>query len=601
LKRKSSMLPHECLANVLYIDLANKRSRVESRPELFEKHIGGAGVAIRLLAEECPQGCDPLSPENPIIFAVGPLTGLFPLASKTVAMFKSPLTGNLGESHCGGRSAVAIRLAGYGAIVIKGAGQMPLYLSIQGDKVFFRDASSIWGMQNSMTVGRIIRDNETGSGQRTIMRIGGAGEKLVSYACVTTETYRHFGRLGLGAVFGSKKLKAIVVSGKRSLPVSDRPAYREIYDEIYERAVGSSVMKKYHDLGTAENVIPLNALGGLPTRNLQQARFEQASAISGETFAEQYLGRRLACSHCPVGCIHIAALREPYTDEEYFYKTHMISYDYEPIYSLGSMLGLGHAADFLRLMEQVEIFALDAMSAGVVLAWATEAQQKNLISEKETGGLKFAWGDWQTYIQAIKKIVSQPNDFYRALARGVEYASSSYGGKDFALAFGGNEMPGYHTGAATYAGVLLGARHSHLDNAGYSVDQKLMNKPSPSPAELARSLLTEEQWRQVLSSLVVCFFARGIYEPERVCRALRVPGLNFGLEDLQRVGREILTAKYNFKRREGFSLEGQRLPGRIFETPSATGKIEEDYLRQTIEQGKQLLRAYNPSLDDITV
>lgn len=136
--------------------------------------------------EECTEGCDPLSAENPVMFAVGPLTGLFPLASKTVAMFKSPHTGDMGESHCGGRSAVAICMAGYGAVVIKGSSSTPLYLAVHNNKVYFCDASSIWGIDNSFTVGRIVRENEPGAGLRTIMRIGGAGEKLVSYACVTT-------------------------------------------------------------------------------------------------------------------------------------------------------------------------------------------------------------------------------------------------------------------------------------------------------------------------------------------------------------------------------------------------------------------------------
>ncbi len=217
----------------------------------------------------------------------------------------------------------------------------------------FRDAATLWGMGNSFTVGRIIRENEAGAGLRTIMRIGRAGEKLVSYACVTTETYRHFGRLGLGAVFGSKKLKAVVISGKRSLPISDGKQYRKVYAEIYQAAVSSEVMKKYHDLGTAGNVLALNELGALPTKNLKEARFAGASKISGELFAEEYLGRRLACSHCPVGCIHIAALREPYADKAYFYKTSMIAYDYEPIYALGSMLGGSDPESFLKLMDLV--------------------------------------------------------------------------------------------------------------------------------------------------------------------------------------------------------------------------------------------------------
>src|SRR4030043_335439 len=225
------MLKNDPLANILYVDLSKKNFWVDNRQDLFEKYIGGTGVATQLLHEECPKGCDPLNAENPIIFAVGPMTAFFPLASKTVAMFKSPHTGNLGESHCGGRSAIAIRMAGYGAIVIKGSSDNPLYLAIHGNRVYFRDASSLWGI-SAFTVGRIIREYEPGAGLRTIMRIGEAGEKLVSYSCVTTETYRHFGRLGLGAVFGSKKLKAVVVSGKSSLPIIDIKTNPQANDEI---------------------------------------------------------------------------------------------------------------------------------------------------------------------------------------------------------------------------------------------------------------------------------------------------------------------------------------------------------------------------------
>lgn len=583
------MLKNDSLENVLYIDLARRTFRVEKRPDLFERYLGGTGVATQLLHEECPEGCDPLGPDNPIIFAVGILTALFPLASKTVSMFKSPLTGNLGESHCGGRSAVSIRMAGYGAIVIMGASSMPVYLAIEGTRVHFRDASTLWGMGN-FSSGRIIREKETGSGLRTIMRIGKGGEKLIRYACVTTETFRHFGRLGLGAVFGSKKLKAVVVTGKSSLPIADKKIYRTLYDEVYTAAVDSPVMKKYHDLGTAENIEPLSAFGGLPTRNLTAARFEHAARMSGEAFAKQYLGRRLACSHCPVGCIHIAALREPYEDVSYFYKTSMISYDYEPIYALGTMLGISRPADFLRLMDRVEeAWGIDAMSLGVVLAWATEAFNQGLITKEETRGVRLKWGDVKAYIKAGGYIIDQPNAFYRALARGVEYAASVYGGEDFALSFGGNEMPGYHTGPGAYLGYLIGARHSHLDNAGYSFDQKTLVAKRMKPEAVIDALIAEERWRQILSSLVICFFARGIYTPELVTRLLAVAGIDLAIDDLQRIGREIHTEKFRFKIREGFALDTQRLPERIFETPAPVGDLDRTYLMKALAYAQETI------------
>jgi len=561
---------------------------VESRPDLFDRFIGGVGVGTQLLMENCPEGCDPFGPDNPIILTVGPLTGLFPLASKTVAMFKSPHTGNLGESHCGGRSAVSIRMAGYGAIVIQGASDLPVYLAIHGNQVFFRDASTLWGMGSSLTVGRIIRERESGPGLRTIMRIGRAGEKKVSYACVSVETYRHFGRLGLGAVFGSKMLKAIVVSGKRSLPVADPKDYRKVYRDIFKTAT-SGVTQKYHNLGTPQNVLPLNKLGAFPTRNLTSASFEEAEKISGEAFAEGYLGRRLACSHCPVACIHIAALREPHESEPFFYKTSMISYDYEPIYAMGGMLGVGDPEGLLRLLDRVEVLGVDAMSTGPVLAWATEALEKGLISEKDTDGLRLAWGDWKTYLEAVDRIVEQPTAMYSALARGVEHAAAVYGGQDFALAFGGNEMPGYHTGPAAHVGHLVGARHGHLDNAGYSIDQKVLVEKKISPEELGDSLIKEESWRQILSSLVICFFAREVFDSDTVLKCLRSAGLEFDAQDLAEIGKTIHREKFRFKTREGFSFDALRIPRRIFETKSPIPYLTEDYIRATIAHVKKKL------------
>ncbi|MEJ5310351.1 MAG: aldehyde ferredoxin oxidoreductase N-terminal domain-containing protein [Anaerolineae bacterium] len=577
------MLPHDPLKRILYIDLSRRSFEVRERPELFDESLGGSGVGIRLLEEECPVNADPLGPENPIIFTVGPLVGLYPLASKTVAMFKSPHTGNLGESHAGGRSAVSIRMAGYGAVVIRGASVMPVYLVIDEDGVRFRDASALWGTRSSYTTGSVLRVREGGSGTRSIMRIGRAGERLVSYACVITETYRHFGRLGLGAVFGSKQLKALVIEGKRTLPVADRRAFRQTYDAIYKAAVDSPLMQKYHELGTPINVLPLDAIGALPTRNLQSGRFEGAEAISGESLAANYLGRRVACAHCPVACIHLAALRIPYPNDPYFYKTLMLGYDHEPIFAAGSMLGLDSVPGMLQVMDEIEMQGLDVMSTGVTLAWATEALARGLINEADTDGVTLAFGDAAGYIEAVQRITTQPTDFYRALARGVEHAATIYGGRSFALAFGGNEMPGYHTGPACHVGWSVGARHSHLDNAGYSLDQNALKKGQTlTPEFIGETLLNEERWRQVLTSLVLCLFARGIYDRETVLGALAAAGFAWDAEDLERLGAETLRRKIAFKQREGFDFGALRIPQRIIETPSPGGPFDEAFVREAI-------------------
>jgi len=578
------------LSNVLYIDLSTKRFWVENRRDLFEEYIGGAGVAINLLREEVPRGADPLGPDNAVVLAVGPFNGVYPMASKTVAMFKSPLTGNLGESHAGGRSSVAIRLAGYGAIVVKGASDMPVWVAVRGRSVVFKDARAIWGMRSTHTVGRILREVEGVPGFRTIMRIGRAGERMVRYACVVVDTFRHFGRLGLGAVFGSKRLKALVVTGRGSVPIVDKGLYRKIYKQIYDQILESSATRKYHELGTAQNVLPLNELGALPTRNLKEARFEGARELSGENLAEKYLGRRVSCAHCPVACIHLAALREPYEKEPYFYKTTFVSYDYEPIYALGTMLGLTSAEGLLKLMDAVEVAGLDAMSTGVALAWMTEAYERGLIGAAETAGLQPRWGDYETYIKAVDLIVEQPNEFYRALAMGTSYAAKRYGGEDFALTFGGNEMPGYHTGPAAPLSFLVGARHSHLDSAGYSYDQKMVGKEVTAEG-IVDYILHEEAWRQVLTSLVLCLFARGIYDAKLVLEAFKPLGVEYAEDDLRRIGERIYALKIRYKVEEGFDLSQLKFPKRIFETPTPHGYLKPELLDSALKIYREKVEA----------
>lgn len=577
------------LSRVLYIDLSTKRFWIEERGDLFEKYLGGTGVATQLLHEECPKGIDPLSPENPIIFAIGPLTGVYPFASKTVAMFKSPHTGDLGESHAGGRSAIAIRMAGYGAIVIKGKSEFPIYLSIKDKKVEFKDAATLWGMKSSYTVGDVIRENETEPGLRSIMRIGLAGEKMVTYAGVVTETYRHFGRMGLGAVFGSKFLKAIAIAGKNTIDVLHKKDYTKHYRELYEKAVNSTVMKKYHDLGTTGNILPLNRLEALPTKNLQQATFDEAQSISGEHIAEEFLGRRIACSHCPTGCVHLASLREPCPDEPYFYKTTMVGYDYELVYALGSMVGISDPESCLKLIDIVEKFCLDSMTTGVVLSWATEMMEKGMITAEHTDSVALQWGHYEEYIRFTEKIVTQPNQFYKDVARGVVYAADIYGGKEFAMAFGKNEMAGYHTGPAAYLGFLIGTRHSHLDNAGYSLDQTVMINENPTPQQVVQKLMDEESLRQIVTSSVMCYFARGIYDMETLSQALAVLGIEKSAKDLVKIGNEIYKEKYRFKIREGFSFDKLYIPERIYETKDPTGKITRQFMQEGIEYAKKMI------------
>ena len=218
--------------------------------------------------------------------------------------------------------------------------------------------------------------------------------------------------------------------------------------------------------------------------------------------------------------------------------------------------------------------------------------KNGIIKDSDTLGIKLRWGDYNSYREAIRKIVYQPNEFYAALAKGVEYAASKYGGLDFALSFGGNEMPGYHTGIAAYLTFLTGSRHSHLDSAGYIIDEKsAATGKKETLQEIVENLFKEESWRQVLSSLVLCFFARGIYTPKIVVKSLNAAGFEHVTEeDLRKIGVEILRNKYLFKTREGFDPNGLRIPRRILEKETPLGVLSEDLIRRGVEEFFKLIK-----------
>ena len=339
---------YENYIRVLYIDLNNKKVRVEQREDL-KFFLGGVGIATKLLEENLYHDHDALDPIQPIIFANGVLTSIFPVITKTVAMFKSPLTGEMGESYGGGRMAMTMFMAGYDAIVISGKSDKMTYLSINENDVSFKDARAFAGVSSSQ-IGRMIRERESGAGKRSILRIGPAGEKMVRYASVWLDTYRHFGRLGLGAVFGSKNLKAISITGEKSIPIKYPAEYLKAYKTLYDKVTDTELMVKYHDLGTPVNVEPLSIAGALPVLNLQKTSIENAEDISGEAFAENHLIRKVACTGCPVGCIHVGQYRVEF-DKGYEYESVSVGYDYELIFALGSFLGITKPINILKLVN----------------------------------------------------------------------------------------------------------------------------------------------------------------------------------------------------------------------------------------------------------
>ncbi|HRW82193.1 MAG TPA: aldehyde ferredoxin oxidoreductase C-terminal domain-containing protein, partial [Methanothrix sp.] len=297
--------------------------------------------------------------------------------------------------------------------------------------------------------------------------------------------------------------------------------------------------------------------------------------------ADNYLFRRVSCAHCPIGCIHIGMLKTSFS-RQHEYEIRKISYDFELIYALGSNLGVSSPQGVLELIEACEGHGIDAISTGVVLAWATEALDRGLITTEDTMGLSLKWDDVESYLEAIDNIVKMQNEFYAALAQGVEVASERYGGRDFAMALGKNEVPGYHTGPASIVGLTVGVRHSHLDNAGYSIDQKAAKK-NLGPEEMVDAIIKEDDSRGVYNSLVGCLFARAVYTNENIVEALGSVGIEKTADELELLGRRIFDEKYRFKRREGFDLKTSRIPGRFFETISTMGMVDPETIDTMME------------------
>jgi len=574
---------NEKYIKILYVDLETEKIRVEQREDLLQ-YLGGAGIASALLKENAKFELSPVDPQQPIIFAIGAGAFIFPVLTKTVAMFISPLTGELGESYAGGRMAMSMLHAGYDALIITGKAKRQSYLAISTNYVNIRDARALWGLPVSKTGGAIREREQDGgasAGKRSIIRIGPAGENGVAFACVNVDTFRHFGRMGLGACMGSKNLKAISIHGNRSIPVLNEKQYFKVYRDIYKRCTTTDSMAKYHDVGTPINILPLNKSGGLPSLNLQAGKFDHAENISGEAFAERNLVRKMSCTGCPVGCIHIGMYRNEF-DKGHEYEAVSVGYDYELIYALGTFIGVKTTDEILAVIEEVEEHGMDAMSAGVCLGWATEALEKGLITIKDTlVDLKF--GDSKSYIKAIDHLAAGANSFYRALGRGSRYAAKKYGGEDFAMHIAGNEMAGYHTGYGSLVGAAVGARHSHLCNGGYGLDQSMKEFDEDVFVE---KLFTEEYERCMTNSLVMCLFARKIYDRQTILDALNSIGWELTSDDLTAIGKRVYKTKLQIKNALGYKQNDVKLPKRFFETPSMQGMLDE-------ETAYRMIRKYN--------
>jgi len=569
--------------NVLVVDLASGKSRAEIIDER-SKVAGGSGLAALLFSRygQPDQAWD--HPAQPFILAIGPLTGYFPLMSKTVCSFRSPYHDQYTESHGGGRSALSLFFAGYDALVVTGRAKSLSCLSIGSRHVVIKDVGFMKGYGVAMTGKLIRRMFPKSSGHRSILRIGPAGEIGSAMACVNIDSYRHFGRLGGGSAMGVKNLKGIVINGDSSRPLPDNRDYRKVYKKVYDQVTSTDMMRKYYHLGTAVNLQGLNDIKALPWRNLQTTSDPEIASINGDVFADQTLLRNGACSGCPVGCIHLGFFRDKFKeDARYLY--HQVPYDYEPIFAAGTMLGVTDCFDVLRILEEFERVGLDAMSAGVALAWASEAVEHGLVSEKETiVALKF--GDALAYPEAAGYLGTGYNDFYRLLGNGTLKASAVYGGAEFACVLG-QEMAGYATGPLYFAAQALGFRHSHLDTGAYSYEQKNHQQDVSKAVDF---LIDDEPGRALLTSMVACLFARSVYDFETLAQCLAATGFEALAGSLTETSERIRQLRWQVRISTGFRPDDVEIPKRFYKVATIRGPVDGPYLdRVKAEYGRRIM------------
>jgi len=555
---------------VLNVDLTRKRTKIDRISNRFcEKYIGGNGFAIRLLWDKTKPKIDPLSPENTLIFAVGPFAGtMVPTSGKYVVQAKSPLTNFMGESISSGLWGPALKGAGYDAIIIKGRSEKPVYLFVDDDTIQFRDAKNLWE-KDTLKTSELIEE-EIGDENVCSAVIGPAGERLVKFANIMNDRYRQAGRTGMGAVMGSKNLKAIAVRGTKKIEVHNLDKLMEICLDIYKQCQGPNV-ESYRVWGTPGAISLMNDIAALPTRNWQQATFELANDMGAEYAKQHYWVKAIACACCPIGCDHISVIKDaPYAGT-------VASVEFETVYSLGSQCGIGYFPAIVKAADLCDRLGVDTISAGVTIGWAMECYEKGILSKEDIGGIELTFGNHEALIEMVKKIAYREG-IGDLLAEGARAASQKVGkgSEHFAMHNKGLEYPGYDLRGlkASVLGFNTSTRGGcHLRSSMYDFDVKGKVDRFKADRDFGRMTKEREDLWAIVDSLIICKFLRGVcsdYDKFAELYTL-VTGIKMTANKLQRAGERIYTLEKAYNVREGWTKKDDYPPPRVMNDPIPDG------------------------------
>ena len=572
---------------ILHVDLSDSRQWVEEPGEdIYRKYLGGSALGAHLLLRDLKPGIDPLGPENILIFMTSVINGL-PLsgANRYSVLAKSPLTDGFGEAEAGGYWGPELKRAGFDGIVVHGQAQNPVYLYVHDSQCEIRDASRYWGKLSDQVQEGL--EDELGDKRICVLQTGIGGENGVLYAAICNQLRHFHGRSGLGAVMGSKNLKAIAVRGKDRLAPENRQAANSVvkhFGEVYDQEVDG-----LHLNGTAGGITSLDRDGILPTRNFRDGSFEHALAITGATMSKEILVNRGTCFACTVACKREVEVQERGVQAKFG------GMEYEIIGALGSLCGVGDLKAVAEASQWVNRYVIDGISAGVSIAFAMECFENGLITTQDTGGIELKWGDADAMIQMIHKIARR-EDIGDLLADGVKRAAEKLGSQaePFALHVKGQELPmheprGKKGLAIAYAISPTGADHMEAEHDPTYEEFGKMDRGFGSlglnesidrfdlgPKKVRAFYYAQQVWN-LYNSIGMCDFVGMPINPLKL-EDLRdfinaATGWNMSVFELLKVGERGNTLARLFNLREGFTAKDDTLPNRLF-SPLQNGRLE---------------------------
>lgn len=598
----------------LYVDLTT--GQIEPREYdkvLAEQYLGGNGLGTRLLWEQVGPEVDPLSPESLLIFATGPLCGtLVPNAGRMEVIAKSPLTGIYGDANAGGFFGSELKFAGWDAIVITGQAPHPVYLTIADNWVKLHDAHGLWRLSTSQTEAAIRR--AWSDPQVKTATIGPAGERLVRFAGIQLTPQRSAARCGMGAVMGSKRLKAIAVRGHGPVRVTDPVRLHELATDFHHRIRANPFFPAVSAHGTPGIVALMDPLGRFPTKNFQMGSFPEVDKIDAEALEARALVRHLACFGCPVGCNKLYRLSGgPYTGLA------LSSVEYETINAMGSCLCNADLDSILAANWLCDELGMDTISAGRAISFAMELWQEEILNLDDTGGLVLHWGNTAVVLQLLEMIASRQG-FGDLLAEGVRSAAQTIGrgAERYAMHVKGMEIPAQDGRAQKSMGLAhatssRGADHLKafptIDETGYPEEGRRRYGERYLP-ELTDPLATKykpmlvkdgEDLGAVVDSLGVCksggtFVLAELYWPDLAAVLEAATGMKMPVERLKRIGERIYNLQRCYNVWHGISRSDDCLPHRFTDEPSPSGNARGQVLDlEPMLDEYYVLRGWDPA------